>query len=78
MTGLKEHCVHVLVFVLALMFDGVVRLQCELVAFWQLVHVQCWLVTEAIDLAILVLAVLKGPGQCLVEVSQFLILALLA
>ena len=72
----KQHRVHIPVFMLALMLDGVIRLQCELVAFWQLVHMQCRLVTEAIDLAILILAVLKGPGQCLMEVLQFLVLAL--
>ena len=76
MAGLKQHRVHIPVFMLALMLDGVIRLQCELVAFWQLVHMQCRLVTEAIDLAILILAVLKGPGQCLMEVLQFLVLAL--
>ena len=57
MAGLKQHCVHIPVFMLALMLDGVIRLKCELVAFWQLVHMQCWLVTEAIDLAVLALAV---------------------
>ena len=76
MAGLKQHRVHIPVFMLALMLDGVIRLQCELVAFWQLVYMQCRLVTEAIDLAILALAVLKGPGQCLIEVLQFLVLAL--
>ena len=76
MAGLKQHRVHIPVFMLALMLDGVIRLQCELVALWQLVNMQCWLITEAIDLAIVALAVLKRPGQCLMEVLQFLILAL--